>query len=180
MRMLYATTFWVSMMLASGSVVWADGGHAIELDLNQTFGDGPDHGLAQVGDTVEVWCWVTHDPACSPLAQARFSIHSKHADFLSYIPATCYTTSWEPSAPNIWTFTATVFCFITFSPPWLHGIASYQYTGPGNGRLNVVEPLTWLDHDFLSGTFTNNIGATFGPTTTTESSSWSQVKGLFR
>ncbi len=173
-------TILITTLLLIPAQSWAQGPY-IELDLDGTLGNGPDHEIAQIGDTLLIDAWVMPAVPLLFYFHVGFALRGINASLESWTHLLGWTA---PPAVDMgderWYVEATTFSFIGYVPPYLFGRAEYLYHGPGPGRVRVEEPTEYLDDYFQTGQFTNNIPARFGPTTATESSSWSQVKELFR
>ncbi len=156
-------------------------GPYIELDLDGTLGNGPDHQIAQIGDTIQVDAWVMPAVPLTGYHAVGFVIRGINASLLSYAYKLLWTNQpIEDLGDGGWYVLSVTFDFVVYLPPLLHGSARFLYHGPGPGRVVISEPTFWFSYDFETGLFTNNIPARFGPTTATEESSWSLVKELFR
>ncbi len=176
---------WLSLLLALGlgaNVAPAQELY-IELDLDGTLGNGPDHLIADIGDTLSVDVWGLAAAPGVLIGHYGLTLSGINAALTSwsYYQGYCFThTPGVDLGDGRWYFEATVFCFAWSQPPYLFGSGEYLYQGSGTGRITIEEPTTYLNQNFETGHFTNNIDATFGPSTATESSSWSKVKELFR
>ncbi|NNE09786.1 MAG: hypothetical protein HKN20_14600 [Gemmatimonadetes bacterium] len=179
-------TFVLLTFLLFAASVWGDGAY-VELDIDGVIGNGPDHAALQVGDTVTVEAWTFPAIDSEGFYSITLALESFQASLLSWTYDLTTLAAWtmapaESLSVHRWKFQATNFtfggCFPT--PPYRFGAAVYLYQGPGAGRVEVVEPSGYFSCEDTTSFFTNNIDATFGPTTATEYSSWSRVKELFR
>ncbi len=159
--------------------------YSIEMDGDGILGNGPDFVTTAPGDTVFIDFYVAGQ--ASAVYSANFTIKwSGPAWWNGYTHATDWTTPGVTDMPQWPLIQATDYTLTGLIPPFLHGTARYTYIGPVNDvTVSIITPNGWFDSSYTSGVFTNNTGLTFGigiedPPTSTEESSWSDVKQLFR
>lgn len=158
----------------------------VELDLDATLGNGPDF-LATAPGPVAVDVWITGGAGLNVLSANLTLSHTGPGSWVGYAyDAATGGVGGTPPADQgggtAWLVQWTDFNFVGLLPPFIHGVASYNYNGPtGLVNVTVIQPQGWFDGAFLSGPFTGNTDASFGTVVTaTEETSWGAVKDLFR
>lgn len=165
-----------ALMLFAGV---ASAQYSIELDLDATTGNGPDF-LSTAPGPVAIDVWVQGNGL---LYSANLTLqHAGPASYVSYVYATAFTNTPPQVTGNDVLVQSTDFTFVGAVAPFLHGTANYNYDGPtGIATVATVQLNGWLDGNFISGVFTNNVDCSFGlDVVGTEEASWGQVKNLFR